>query len=102
MTICFLFFRGIAEVPETNDTSQTIAATAAAEPIEEEPQDVEYYIANYPYQSIEQGDLTFNAGDVIMVVKKDGEWWTGKIGETVGIFPSNYVQKVDVVSVFIC
>lgn len=59
---------------------------------------MEYYIANYPYQSQEQGDLTFNAGDVITVTKKDGDWWTGKIGNTVGIFPSNYVQKVDVVS----
>lgn len=28
-----------------------------------------------------------------MVVKKDGDWWTGVIGERTGIFPSNYVQE---------
>lgn len=61
---------------------------------------VEYYIANYPYASVEQGDLSFSAGEMITVLKKDGDWWTGKIGERIGIFPSNYVQKVDVVRMF--
>lgn len=56
----------------------------------------EYYVANYPYQSQEPGDLTFNAGDLIAVYKKDGDWWTGKLNDNTGIFPSNYVQKVDV------
>ncbi|KAL1517614.1 hypothetical protein ABEB36_001354 [Hypothenemus hampei] len=55
----------------------------------------EYYIASYPYQSQEPGDLTFNAGDMIAVYKKDGDWWTGKLNDATGIFPSNYVQKVD-------
>lgn len=76
--------------------------TQEAQPALDEVTDVEYYIANYPYQSQEQGDLTFNAGEVITVIKKDGEWWTGKVGSTVGIFPSNYVQKVDVVRFFFC
>lgn len=59
---------------------------------------LEYYIATYPYHSQEQGDLSFNAGEMITVIKKEGEWWTGKTPNAVGIFPSNYVQKVDVVS----
>lgn len=86
--------RGIAEVPEINDNH-----TSIQQPTNDIQEEIEYYIANYPYQSIEQGDLTFNAGDMIAVLKKDGEWWTGKIGDNVGIFPSNYVQKVDVVSI---
>lgn len=94
------YSRGIAEVPETTETTNI---TTTTEPLPVIPQpietdEVEYYIANYPYQSQEAGDLTFNAGDVITVIKKEGDWWTGKIGSTVGIFPSNYVQKVDVVS----
>lgn len=64
--------------------------------------DTEYYIANYTYISQESGDLAFNAGEVITVLKKDGDWWTGKLRDNVGIFPSNYVQKVDVVSTFFC
>lgn len=51
------------------------------------------YIACYPYESAEPGDLTFVAGELITVVQKDGDWWTGVIGGTrTGMFPSNYVQ----------
>lgn len=58
--------------------------------------DVEYYIAAYPYESAEAGDLTFSAGEMVMVIKKEGDWWTGTIGNRTGMFPSNYVQKADV------
>ncbi|XP_032583301.1 intersectin-1 isoform X4 [Drosophila sechellia] len=58
--------------------------------------DVEYYIAAYPYESAEEGDLSFSAGEMVMVIKKEGEWWTGTIGSRTGMFPSNYVQKADV------
>ncbi|XP_063920516.1 intersectin-1 isoform X2 [Zophobas morio] len=87
---------GIAEVPEVTETTNTVVEPQEIIPQPEPSEEVEYYIANYPYQSQETGDLTFNAGDVITVVKKEGDWWTGKIGNIVGIFPSNYVQKVDV------
>ncbi|CAO2604004.1 Itsn2 [Lemmus lemmus] len=53
------------------------------------------YIALYPYSSVEPGDLTFNEGEEILVTQKDGEWWTGSIGERTGIFPSNYVKPKD-------
>jgi SH3 domain len=56
---------------------------------------LEYYVAIYPYQSVEAGDLSFEAGDMMVVTKKDGEWWTGKIGDRIGLFPSNYVQISD-------
>ncbi|KAK1128818.1 hypothetical protein K0M31_019963 [Melipona bicolor] len=55
----------------------------------------EYYIALYPYDSAEAGDLTFNQGEVILVIKKEGDWWTGNIGDRSGIFPANYVEKCD-------
>ncbi|XP_046617451.1 intersectin-1 isoform X4 [Neodiprion virginianus] len=55
----------------------------------------EYYIALYPYASNETGDLSFNQGEVMMVTKKEGDWWTGVIGDRTGIFPSNYVEKCD-------
>jgi len=78
-----------------NDTNalpaeSELATTAAA------AGDVEYYIAAYPYESAEEGDLSFGAGEMVMVIKKEGEWWTGTIGNRVGMFPSNYVQKADV------
>ncbi|KAL8173194.1 UNVERIFIED_CONTAM: Intersectin-2, partial [Gekko kuhli] len=55
----------------------------------------EEYIALYPYTSSEPGDLTFMEGEEILVTQKDGEWWTGSIGERSGIFPSNYVRPKD-------
>lgn len=50
------------------------------------------YIACYPYESNEAGDLVFQVGEHIKVLKKEGDWWTGSIGNRIGIFPSNYVQ----------
>lgn len=53
------------------------------------------YIAMYTYESSEQGDLTFQQGDVITVLKKEGDWWTGTVGGKTGVFPSNYVKPKD-------
>ncbi|KAM6943444.1 intersectin-2b [Xenentodon cancila] len=52
----------------------------------------EEYLALYTYESPEFGDLTFREGDVILVSKKEGEWWNGSIGDHRGVFPSNYVK----------
>uniref|UniRef100_A0A670IC73 Intersectin 2 n=1 Tax=Podarcis muralis TaxID=64176 RepID=A0A670IC73_PODMU len=49
----------------------------------------------YSYTSSEPGDLTFTEGEEILVTQKDGEWWTGSIGDKTGIFPSNYVRPKD-------
>lgn len=53
------------------------------------------YIAMYTYESSEQGDLTFQQGDLILVTKKDGDWWTGTLNDKSGVFPSNYVRLKD-------
>uniref|UniRef100_A0A672GKP9 Intersectin 2b n=1 Tax=Salarias fasciatus TaxID=181472 RepID=A0A672GKP9_SALFA len=53
---------------------------------------VDRYVALYTYESPEVGDLTFTEGDVILVSKRDGEWWNGSIGDRTGVFPSNYVK----------
>lgn len=39
--------------------------------------------------------MTFSEGEEILVTQKDGEWWTGSIGDRTGIFPSNYVKPKD-------
>ncbi|CAF3438151.1 unnamed protein product [Rotaria socialis] len=52
------------------------------------------YEAIYPYEAKDVADLSFNAGDRIVVLQRDGDWWTGKIGDRTGTFPNNYVQKV--------
>lgn len=79
-----------AAVASAQPVSAVLASAAAAAPVE--PIEAgEYYVAAYPYESGEPDDLTFEAGESVLVVKKDGDWWTGKIGFRVGIFPANYV-----------
>uniref|UniRef100_A0A7N8YIZ9 Intersectin 2b n=1 Tax=Mastacembelus armatus TaxID=205130 RepID=A0A7N8YIZ9_9TELE len=57
------------------------------------------YIALYTYESPAAGDLTFREGDVILVSKREGEWWKGSIGDRIGIFPGTYVKLADTSSV---
>lgn len=53
---------------------------------------VSEHVALYTYESPEPGDLTFRVGDMILVSKKEGEWWYGSIGDRTGAFPGNYVK----------
>lgn len=50
------------------------------------------YVALYTYESPQAGDLTFTDGDVILVSKREGEWWSGSTGDRTGLFPHNYVK----------
>ncbi|KAG7450178.1 DUF500-domain-containing protein [Guyanagaster necrorhizus] len=54
-------------------------------------------IALYNFNAVEPGDLSFNKGDVIVILHKSNssdDWWTGKIGDRKGIFPANFVEVV--------
>lgn len=82
----------LVEAPAEPVEEKAVAETNGAEVA---PGLNEYYMALYQYASNESGDLNFNGGDVILVIKKDGDWWTGVIGDRTGIFPSNYVEKYD-------
>ena len=52
------------------------------------------YKANYTFNSEEEGDLSFAEGDIIKVIKKDGEWWLGELDGRKGLFPSTYVSAI--------
>ena len=54
-----------------------------------------YYKALYWYKSDEPGDLSFEAGEIILVTKAQRDWWIGSIGERTGTFPANYVVEVE-------
>ncbi|XP_065537623.1 SH3 domain-containing YSC84-like protein 1 isoform X3 [Lathamus discolor] len=50
--------------------------------------------ALYSFEGQQPGDLTFKAGDKIMVTTKTDsqfDWWEGRVGGQTGIFPANYV-----------
>ncbi|EIE83702.1 hypothetical protein RO3G_08407 [Rhizopus delemar RA 99-880] len=51
--------------------------------------------ALYAYQGQQDGDLSFQEGEIITVIEKTNsqdDWWTGRIGNRQGLFPANYVQ----------
>lgn len=50
----------------------------------------------YSYTAAESTDLAFNEGDMIVVTKKEGDWWTGTLGDKSGMFPANYVKKLEI------
>ncbi|XP_067840599.1 intersectin-2-like isoform X2 [Heptranchias perlo] len=74
--------------PEPIYASVDKSSNPASQPVEE-------YIALYSYESAETGDLTFTEGEMILVTKKEGEWWTGVVDDRKGVFPSNYVKPKD-------
>ncbi|XP_012940158.1 mucin-17 [Aplysia californica] len=52
--------------------------------------------AEFPYESEEAGDLTFDTGDVITVFKTLANgWWFGEKGEESGWFPGSFVQLME-------
>ncbi|QKX58668.1 uncharacterized protein TRUGW13939_05795 [Talaromyces rugulosus] len=54
-------------------------------------------VALFTFDADQDGDLGFKKGEVITILKrtdKAEDWWTGRVGDRTGIFPSNYVDPV--------
>ena len=54
-------------------------------------------VAKFTFDPDQPGDLGFKKGDVITILKRTNnaaDWWTGRIGDREGVFPSNYVDVV--------
>eukprot|EP01087_Luapelamoeba_hula_P008905 TRINITY_DN2266_c1_g1_i1.p1 TRINITY_DN2266_c1_g1~~TRINITY_DN2266_c1_g1_i1.p1 ORF type:complete len:505 (+),score=129.05 TRINITY_DN2266_c1_g1_i1:107-1621(+) len=55
--------------------------------------------ALYAYNSVEDTEISFNAGDLINVTFKDESgWWEGELNGRVGVFPSNHVEVLPTTS----
>lgn len=59
------------------------------------------WTALYDYHAQGEDELSLKCGIVVQVLSKDSNisgdegWWTGKINDKVGIFPSNFVTEHD-------
>lgn len=54
-------------------------------------------VAKYDYVGQQPGDLSFSAGDHIIVTKRNDNrqsWWEGEIGDRKGSFPANYTEDL--------
>ncbi|KAL9578809.1 MAG: hypothetical protein Q9212_005481 [Teloschistes hypoglaucus] len=52
-------------------------------------------VALYTFDADQPGDLGFKKGEIITITKRTEnptDWWTGRIGDRTGVFPSNYVD----------
>ncbi|XP_051867600.1 mitogen-activated protein kinase kinase kinase 21 isoform X2 [Pristis pectinata] len=58
-----------------------------------------FWTAVFEYEASAEDELSLRRGDVLEVLSTDAKvsgdegWWTGKIGERVGIFPADYVTR---------
>ncbi|XP_043935265.1 unconventional myosin-Ie-like [Protopterus annectens] len=51
--------------------------------------------ALYAYDAQDTDELSFNANDLIEIIKEDASgWWFGRIRGKEGMFPGNYVEKI--------
>ncbi|XP_063226327.1 mitogen-activated protein kinase kinase kinase 11-like [Bacillus rossius redtenbacheri] len=56
------------------------------------------WTALYDYEAQGEDELSLRRGEIVEVLSKDSKisgdegWWTGKIGDKVGIFPANFVS----------
>ena len=61
----------------------------------------EKFSAIYTYVAQYEDELSFEAGDVVMVQAKDeADWWRGECRGKTGVFPSNYVEPLKCESTF--
>ncbi|XP_077178758.1 mitogen-activated protein kinase kinase kinase 9 isoform X5 [Paroedura picta] len=57
------------------------------------------WTAAFEYEACGEDELSLRPGDVVQVLSRDSQvsgdegWWTGRIDQRVGIFPSNYVSQ---------
>jgi hypothetical protein len=61
-------------------------------------QEMTVVVAKYDFHSNEPTDLSFSAGDHIIVTKRLPDrqsWWEGEIGTKRGYFPANYTDEID-------
>lgn len=62
----------------------------------------ELWTSLYDYEAQGDEELSLRRGDIVLVLSKDRNisgdegWWTGRLNEKVGIFPSNFVTDEDI------
>jgi amphiphysin len=95
---------GMANAPAAAPNRNAMAAddTGAFVPlpprVTHSPASEQYVIAVYPFAGEAAGDLSFNAGDRIQVVKRTNnvnDWWTGSVNGKTGIFPGKLHIMLD-------
>ncbi|XP_018804193.1 PREDICTED: mitogen-activated protein kinase kinase kinase isoform X1 [Bactrocera latifrons] len=81
----------------SNNNSSSVHETTQLPPLPDGP----LWSVLYDYDAKGEDELTLRRGQIVVVLSMDSNisgdegWWTGKIGDKVGIFPSNFVTDQD-------
>ncbi|XP_064329720.1 SH3 and cysteine-rich domain-containing protein 2 isoform X1 [Phalacrocorax carbo] len=68
---------------------------AARRPVRRDGAPMFSYVALYKFVPQEHQDLALQPGDRVTLVDDSNEdWWKGKVGDRLGFFPANFVQRV--------
>ena len=52
----------------------------------------------FPYNAVNDDELTLEEGQIVTIVSKDVEdkgWWKGEIDGRIGVFPDNFVKIIN-------
>ncbi|XP_043063272.1 uncharacterized protein LOC108098015 isoform X3 [Drosophila ficusphila] len=84
-----------------HNLNQQIPEIPDLELVEPQVGDGSLWTALYDYKAQGDDELTLRRGEIVVVLSTDSEvsgdkgWWTGKIGDKVGVFPKDFVTDED-------
>jgi len=86
-----------ATAPTTSVTQQSSESTGRALPMPNLPTKPNNLgapkaSALFDFNAQESNELSFKGGDILTIVKQNGDWWEGELNGKRGLLPSNYVK----------
>ncbi|XP_072153735.1 mitogen-activated protein kinase kinase kinase 11 isoform X2 [Bemisia tabaci] len=92
-----------SDTPSTSTTDNSLIYHGTLDRPSRQGPPLSLWTALYDYQAQGEDELSLHRGEIVQVLSTDYKisgdegWWTGKIGDKVGIFPANFVTDTDII-----
>eukprot|EP01112_Ceratiomyxa_fruticulosa_P014433 TRINITY_DN4130_c0_g1_i1.p1 TRINITY_DN4130_c0_g1~~TRINITY_DN4130_c0_g1_i1.p1 ORF type:complete len:441 (+),score=103.26 TRINITY_DN4130_c0_g1_i1:110-1324(+) len=80
--------------PGNEATFSEVPLTPNSEPRSLEPETKQMLMGLYDFNAEDPRELSFMKGDIMELVREEGEWFEVSISGRLGLIPSNYVKKI--------